>query len=153
MTRPSAPDRPTLQPGPDISIGAEVDEPHTAPASAARAPHFQRVSQGHSLTPTAHAWLAGLPPRYQPLATARRFPHIVNRFAALWDAPTGLPGYFKELLLSTRPGEREGFSFDVLTELSDLQSMLAARQGSGSGGKAFGLAGFTNSNTSFTNSL
>ncbi len=89
-----------------------------------RAGEPKRGPQLQSLTPKAHAWLAHLPPRYQPLNTARRFPHIVNRLADLWATPANLPAHFDELLLSTRPGRR-GFPFDTLTELSDLQSMLA----------------------------
>ena len=66
-------------------------------------------------------WLARLPPRFQPLATARAHPHIVNRLAELWLASDELTAYFRELLLSRREG-RQGFSFGVLTELFDLQA-------------------------------
>src|SRR6218665_2397733 len=104
----------------------------TAPAELADAPQarlmgsvprYTRAPQLQSLTPAAHAWLTALPPRYQPLATARRHPHIVNRLSALWDVPEQLPAYLQDLLLANRPG-REGFSFDVLTELTDLQSLI-----------------------------
>ena len=82
-----------------------------------------RAPQRRSLTEQAHTWLARLPPRYQPLATARRHPHIVNRMAEMWTRPAELPAYFRDLLLSGREG-RKGFSFDVLTELFDLQAMV-----------------------------
>lgn len=82
-----------------------------------------RAPQRRSLTDDAHVWLARLPPRYQPLATARRHPHIVNRLAALWALPAELPAYFQELMLSRRAG-RQGFAFEVLTELADLQSWV-----------------------------
>lgn len=87
-------------------------------------PHPGRV-QVHPphLTRAAHIWLAAVPPRYQPLATARRYPHIVNKLAAVWDVPHELAAYLKELMISSRPG-RSGFSFDVLTELSDLQDLV-----------------------------
>jgi hypothetical protein len=77
------------------------------------------------LTAQAHQWLSAVPPRYQPLATARRYPHIVNKLATVWAVPHEVRAYLNELLLSTRPG-RLGFSFDVLTELSDLQDLLTA---------------------------
>jgi hypothetical protein len=84
----------------------------------------QRAPQEQALTPEAHVWLARLPPRYQPLATARRHPHIVNRLSELWDSPLDLPAHFRELMLSSRPARRQGFAFEVLTELADLQTMI-----------------------------
>lgn len=89
-------------------------------------PYPQRKPQSQALTSKAHVWLARLPPRYQPLATARRHPHIVNHLCELWDAPAQLPDHFRELMLSSRPGRREGFAFEVLTELADLQAMAEA---------------------------
>jgi hypothetical protein len=83
----------------------------------------QRSTQEISLTPQAHEWLAKLPPRYQPMVTARRHPHIVNRLTALWHLHGPLCAYFHELLLTTRKG-RTGFSLGVLTELTDLQTLL-----------------------------
>ncbi|MBC7996287.1 MAG: hypothetical protein H7Z15_23950 [Rhizobacter sp.] len=90
-----------------------------APAS----PHPKRKPQAAGLTPEAHTWLARLPPRYQPLATARRHPHIINLLSEAWKKPADLPAHFRELMLSSRPGRRAGFQFEVLTELADLQAM------------------------------
>lgn len=75
----------------------------------------------------AHAWLAALPPRYQPLATARLHPHIVNRLCELWVTPDALPAYMRELVLSARP-RRGGFAFEVLTELADLWALVEETQ-------------------------
>lgn len=99
-----------------------------SPAPAASAGHPQRKPQAQALTPAAHVWLSTLPPRYQPLATARRHPHIVNRLCELWDTPAALPAHLRELLLSSRPARREGFAFEVLTELADLQSLVEEMQ-------------------------
>lgn len=88
-----------------------------------RPPPPKRAPQHVGLSGIAEEWLASLPPRYQPLSTAQRHPHVVNRLAALWEKPLSLPAYFDELLLSDRPG-RAGFSFEVLTELGDLRSLL-----------------------------
>jgi len=88
-----------------------------------RPPPPKRAPQFGGLSGIAEEWLASLPPRYQPMSTAQRHPHVVNRLAALWDQPARLPAYFDELLLSDRPG-RAGFSFEVLTELGDLRSLL-----------------------------
>jgi uncharacterized membrane protein YccC len=86
--------------------------------------HPQRQPQAQALTAEAHEWLGSLPARYQPLATARRHPHIVNRLCELWATPAALPAHLRELLLSSRPGQREGFAFEVLTELADLQALI-----------------------------
>ncbi len=86
-----------------------------------------RGPEVRSLTSAAHDWLARLPPRYQPLATARRHPHIVNRLCALWDTPSQRSAYFHELMLVNLK-QRAGFSFEVLTELTDLQAMLEPPQ-------------------------
>ena len=85
--------------------------------------HPKRKPQVAGLTLEAHTWLARLPPRYQPLATARRHPHIINHLCEAWEKPAELPAHFRELMLSSRPGRRAGFPFEVLTELADLQSM------------------------------
>jgi hypothetical protein len=90
--------------------------------------HPQRQPQAQALSADAHAWLAGLPPRYQPLATARRHPHIVNQLCELWATPAVLPAYMRELVLSSRPAQREGFAFEVLTELADLQALVDEMQ-------------------------
>jgi len=97
-----------------------MDEPtaRLAPKHPQRKP--QRVD---ALTEDAHVWLARLPPRYQPMETARRHPHVINRLSMMWGTPAELPAFFRELMLSSRPG-REGFAFEVLTELADLQSMM-----------------------------
>src|SRR5882724_2017290 len=91
-------------------------------------PYPARQPQRQSMSPAAHLWLAGLPPHFQPLATARRHPHIVNHLSGMWGHQTELNSYFQELLLSRRP-EREGFSFDVLGELVDLQSYCENKAG------------------------
>ena len=83
----------------------------------------ERLGQRSLMFQAIFANLAGnsLPPRFQPLCTARSHPHIVNRMAELWPLPEQLPAYFDELLLSPREGRR-GFAFEVLTELFDLQA-------------------------------
>jgi hypothetical protein len=94
------------------------------PAARLAPTHPQRkLQKADALTAEAHVWLERLPPRYQPLETARRHPHVVNRLSTMWATPTELPAFFCELMLSSRPG-REGFAFEVLTELADLQSMM-----------------------------
>jgi hypothetical protein len=93
------------------------EKPHPRQAG----PYPQRKPQPLSMSPETHAWLGRLPPRFQPMTTARRHPHIVNRLCEVWNQPASMADYLQSLLLSSRPG-RTGFSFDVLGELVDLQS-------------------------------
>jgi len=55
----------------------------------------------------------------------------VNRLAVLWSAHDELAAYFCDLLFSRREG-RQGFSFNVLAELVDLQSHASRRSLRGS---------------------
>jgi hypothetical protein len=65
-------------------------------------------------------WLQSLPVAVRPLITAKRHPHIVNKFAILWGIDEAMDAYFDELLISSRPGRR-GFATEVLDELVELQ--------------------------------
>jgi len=65
------------------------------------------------------AWMRKLPRVILPLATAQRFPRILNRLARSWDAPHMLDGVFKELLHDERGG-REGFPPAIYSELLQL---------------------------------
>jgi hypothetical protein len=105
---------------------ASKAEPRASSAvSAVSAPRTepQRSPQPQGLSVNAHAWLARLPPRYQPLATARRHTHIINQLCEMWAQPQQTSVYLQDLMLSKRP-RRDGFSFEVLTELADLQTLL-----------------------------
>lgn len=65
-------------------------------------------------------WLQSLSVTVRPLITAKRHPHIVNKFAILWGEDEAVNAYFDELLISSRPGRR-GFATEVLDELVELQ--------------------------------
>jgi hypothetical protein len=95
-----------------------MDEPALRPA-----PYPGRKPQLPALTAQAHVWLSRLPPRYQPLTVAKRHPHIVNRLCLMWDRPAEVLVHLGEMMLSNRPG-REGFAFEVVAELADLQSLV-----------------------------
>jgi hypothetical protein len=106
------------------------DEP-IPPRRVPPQPFPQRKPQAQALTTQAHVWLARLPPRYQPLATARRHPYVINRLCEMWDSPASLPAHLHDLMLSSRPGGRDGFAFEVLTELADLLNLVEAQQQKG----------------------
>ena len=81
---------------------------------------------GEHLSVYGARWLKSLPVSIRPLITAKRHPHIVNKFAILWGDMDGVNGYFDELLISARPGRR-GFATPVLDELVELQRALQER--------------------------
>ncbi len=120
--RPNSPNNPNSQ-WVTTTPSKFLDDP-IPPRRVPPTPHPKRKPQATALTPEAHTWLARLPPRYQPLATARRHPHIINQLCEAWDRQAELPAHFRELMLSSRPGRRAGFQFEVLTELADLQAMV-----------------------------
>lgn len=99
---------------------------YSSPASGVRPGHsdFQH-SVPQSLTAErlnvyGARWLQSLPVTVRPLITAKRHPHIVNKFAILWGEDEAVNAYFDELLISSRPGRR-GFATEVLDELVELQ--------------------------------
>lgn len=65
------------------------------------------------------AWMRKLPRAVLPLATAQRFPRILNRLARSWNAPTLLEESFKHLLHDERGG-RAGFPPAIYNELLKL---------------------------------
>jgi hypothetical protein len=65
--------------------------------------------------------LQALPHEMRLPELRRAFPRILNHIAALWDDPRALHRYFDTLLIDTR-GSRQGFSFGVVAELSELRA-------------------------------
>lgn len=83
-------------------------------------------ANGEHLSVYGQRWLKSLPVSIRPLITAKRHPHIVNKFAILWGDIDGVNNYFDDLLISSRPGRR-GFATPVLDELVELQRALQER--------------------------
>ena len=52
---------------------------------------------------------------------AIRFPRVANILAEAWPQPKRFEARLRELMLNDRP-DRQGFPFDVLTELADLNA-------------------------------
>ena len=82
---------------------------------------------GERLDPDGQRWLKNLPVTVRPVITAKRHPHIVNKFSRIWGRSELVAGYLDELLISNRPGRR-GFAMEVLEELSLLQSLVHERR-------------------------
>lgn len=84
------------------------------------------TANGERLSVYGQRWLKSLPVSIRPLITAKRHPHIVNKFSILWGDIDGVNNYFDDLLISSRPGRR-GFATPVLDELVELQRALQER--------------------------
>ena len=71
------------------------------------------------LSAAGQALLASIEESARPKELAAAFPRIVNHMAKLWKIPREMDRYFGELLTDTR-GKRQGFSLNILMELSTL---------------------------------
>lgn len=77
-------------------------------------------------TPTMH-WLSALPAPARPMRTAVRFPHVLNRLAAVWGLQDELDAYF-DSLLNSRRRNRKGFPPEVHAELVTLHGHALSRR-------------------------
>ncbi len=63
--------------------------------------------------------LAGLPAEIRPALCCQLYPWMLERLLDAWEKPASFRRQMHELLIDTR-GNRQGFEFDVLTELAAL---------------------------------
>lgn len=84
------------------------------------APAMRRQAPATGLSADATHWLQEIPQRLRPRQTAERYPHVVNRLAAVWSSPPAARKYFDDLLLDQRGG-RQGFPWGIANELSSLR--------------------------------
>jgi hypothetical protein len=93
------------------------------PNAATQVDHSKRRHQPEKddleLSAAGQALLASLEESARPKELAAAFPRIVNHMAKLWKMPREMDRYFGELLTDTR-GKRQGFSLNILMELSTL---------------------------------
>lgn len=68
----------------------------------------------------AQRLFASLPYAFRLSITRQRFPHVLNRIAAEWEAPMRFLQLMEELLIDQR-GQREGFPFETVLELTNLR--------------------------------
>lgn len=69
--------------------------------------------------------LAELPPTIRLDFTAKRYPHIVNKLAVIWNDARELTSYINNLLVDDR-ANRQGFEFETLNELADVRNVRIA---------------------------
>jgi len=82
------------------------------------------------LSAAGQALLAYIEESARPKELAAAFPRIVNHMAKLWKMPREMDRYFGELLTDTR-GKRQGFSLNILMELSTLNDYYKAKTRTG----------------------
>ena len=132
--RPMAPDD-WHQPGQTAMFNWFRQSSKSAPRIVPRAVAFQAVvPEAKPLTPAplnvpadvlaqlslqAQRILLRMPVETRPLHCAKEHPWMLDRLLASWDSPATFRRQLSELLIDTR-GNRQGFSFDALAELSAL---------------------------------
>jgi len=85
--------------------------------------HLRRPQPAALCEPSAATirWVASFPKEVRPMQLAIKFPRIANILADAWPHPGRFEARLRELMLNDRPG-RQGFPFDVLKELADLNA-------------------------------
>ena len=64
--------------------------------------------------------LESLPPTLRLVALRGQFPRVLNRIADAWHTPPAFAALIDSLMIDDR-GQRQGFPFEVLNELTDLR--------------------------------
>ena len=132
--RPMAPDD-WHQPGQTAMFNWFRQSSKSAPRIVPRAVAFQAVvPEARPLSPApldvpadalaqlslqAQRILLRMPVETRPLHCAKEHPWMLDRLLASWDSPATFRRQLSDLLIDTR-GNRQGFSFDALAELSAL---------------------------------
>lgn len=81
---------------------------------------IDRSASAEPLDVRAQRLFASLPYAFRLSATRRDFPHVLNRLAAEWDVPARFLRLMDELLMDQR-GDRRGFPFETVLELTNLR--------------------------------
>lgn len=68
----------------------------------------------------AQRLFASLPYAFRLSITRQHFPHVLNRIAAEWEVPRRFLALMDDLLIDRR-GNREGFPFESVLELTNLR--------------------------------
>jgi hypothetical protein len=111
-----------LNPYADIAPGVAADPTFAgAPDTTIGWNAVRRVFlQDTPLHERTFKWLATLPPKVRPMATARQYPRIVNRIGDLWTH-CEYTRLFLQSLLNDRRGGRRGLPAVIRRELEALQ--------------------------------
>ncbi|MCP5266166.1 MAG: hypothetical protein H6934_08625 [Burkholderiaceae bacterium] len=96
----------------------QLERERAAPAARPR-PSAETFDQ-HQLSRRALAVIETLPPGFRLHETRLQFPRVLERLAAVWHDPIEFRRTFDDLIMDDRGG-RQGFPFEVVNELTDLQ--------------------------------
>ena len=90
------------------------------PGAPNRVAASDRRSGPEPLGIPAQRLFASLPYAYRLSITRQHFPHVLNRIATEWEVPRRFLALMDELLIDRR-GNREGFPFESVLELTNLR--------------------------------
>ncbi|HEX5805682.1 MAG TPA: hypothetical protein VFY31_05025 [Macromonas sp.] len=90
----------------------------------------RKAHPAEALLPETEDYLRNTPGLKYPQALATQFPRIVNQLVAAKADPDKLKAALRELTHDHR-GKRQGFPFDVLMDLQDLQEFMLGEHGTG----------------------
>lgn len=89
--------------------------------------------------------LESLPPTLRLVALRGLYPRILNRIADAWNTPAAFGALVDSLLIDDR-GQRQGFPFEVISELTELReyyfALVHPEAGPGAAGTGAALRGF-----------
>ena len=91
-------------------------------------PRRVRRTDEHRLTRVATAMLESLPLELRLVVLRGHYPRLLNSLAKVWNAPKAFDDAIDALLIDRR-GNRQGFPFEVLQELTDLRLHHEATRG------------------------
>ena len=84
-----------------------------------------RGARARQLEAEAIGLLETLPPSLRLVALRGQFPRILHRLAQAWHAPRDFDELTRSLLIDDR-GQRQGFPFEVVAELTELREYYFA---------------------------
>lgn len=96
----------SAEPGGEVADTGSGPGPASLPTDGFEA--RRKAEPANVLLPVARTWLASLPDAVRPVALARHYPRLANRFATSWNDKAGVALVFDDLLADRR-GTRRGF--------------------------------------------
>lgn len=83
-------------------------------------PSRMRTSRLPTIDAAAIELLEGLPPALRLVGLRGQFPRVLNRIARAWPDPLAFAALMDSLMIDER-GNREGFPFEVVKEVTELR--------------------------------
>jgi hypothetical protein len=83
-------------------------------------PPRTRSGESHQIEVCAVRLLESLPATLRLVALRGLYPRVLNRIADAWPSPAAFAALVDSLLIDDR-GSRQGFPFEVITELTELR--------------------------------